>query len=146
LVTQTVIKNWGVLWRADEEGNFAPKFAPAFDNGTSLAHEIMETRIDNFRTHEDVEKYINRCRHHMKWQRKDDRKCGHFESIEKVTNYKPSTLDPVRNLLGLDFAPVYSRIKGLTAVKVPVPLSEARADLICRMVAQRIQKFQKVLG
>jgi hypothetical protein len=137
--------NWGVLWRSDDEGNLVPKFAPAFDNGTSLAHEIMENRIGNFQTEDAVSKYVDRGRHHMKWQRKDQRKCPHFELIQKITRFRRNTLEPIKSIVDLDFSSAYDEIRDLTTAHVSVPLSEARADLICRMVEQRVKKFRKVL-
>ncbi|MEO5369702.1 MAG: HipA domain-containing protein [Magnetococcus sp. DMHC-1] len=38
-------ENWGILWRGDP---LQPELAPAFDNGTSLGHEIMDKNISNF--------------------------------------------------------------------------------------------------
>ena len=40
-------ENWGLLW-SNTGGIPRVRFSPAFDNGTSLGHEITEAALPNF--------------------------------------------------------------------------------------------------
>ena len=138
--------NWGVLWRTNENGEMVPRFAPAFDNGTALAHEIMEERLDRFASEEAIDRYVRRGRHHMKWHRDDPRQCGHFELVSRLATVRPRVVPGLQAVVQQDFDDVYLRIRELRGLQTPVPLSAARADVICRMIESRVQILRKELA
>ena len=60
-------------------------FCPLFDNGTSLGYEILEEKFDSF----NINAYIKRGRHHMKFKLTDDNKDKflgeqHLEMIKQL--------------------------------------------------------------
>jgi hypothetical protein len=136
--------NWGVLWRADEAGNPIPRFAPAFDNGTSLAHEVMEDRLNRFSEAAAVDRYVRRGRHHLRWARSDPKPCAHFELIERLIRARSRLREPIKQVLDLDYDSLFAKIAHLTTVDAPVPLRPERADLICRMIDRRLTVFKEI--
>ncbi|TMJ17317.1 MAG: hypothetical protein E6G92_13375 [Alphaproteobacteria bacterium] len=137
--------NWGVLWRSDDEGNPVPRFAPAFDNGTSLAHEIMEKNLSKFSDPDQIDRYVQKGRHHMKWHSNDTRQMLHFELVQKMITLRSRLADHIRSSLELDFDPLFDEIMRLSGVNAPVALREERADVICKMISRRVQIFREII-
>ncbi|WP_282949568.1 hypothetical protein [Sphingopyxis sp. Geo24] len=138
--------NWGILWRSDEAGKLAPRFSPAFDNGTSLLHEIMEERLDRFADSEAVERYIKRGRHHMKWNVDDVKSAGHIEMIESIIKDRPALIETIAATINVDWGQVFERVAVLRDVASPVPLTQARLEAILSVVARRVEILKSVIS
>lgn len=79
-------ENWGLCFFKGEKGEIRVNLAPAFDNGTSFAHEIIEKNIaTKFKTVQDFERYILKGRHHMTFEA-GGKKQGHIEFISVLAN------------------------------------------------------------
>lgn len=137
--------NWGVLWRADNAGNLSPRFAPAFDNGTSLAHEIMEEKLSAFDS-EALDRYVQRGRHHLRWQRDDQKQCGHIELIRMLAERQPALLTHVHQSLDANIDAAFVEIEALTSMEIAVPLSGERVSVIRRMVNRRIELLREAVA
>ena len=132
--------NWGVLWRAT-----VPRFAPAFDNGTSLMHEITEANIGKFNNDEALEKYILKGRHHIRWQINDIKPLPHLELVERLVLTRPQLTPIVRDILQFNQRNLYDDLMGLTEFEAKVPLSKQRIEVICKLVSKRILAIKKII-
>lgn len=81
--------NWGVLWRADANGRTIPRFAPAFDNGTALLHEILEDRLHRLNSDDGISRYVLRGRHHVRWDVGDPKPVPHLDLIIQLVRQRP---------------------------------------------------------
>ena len=137
--------NWGILWRSDDGGGLAPRFSPAFDNGTSLLHEIVEDRLNRFSDPEALERYVMRGRHHMKWNVDDAKSAGHIDLVASIIRDRPALAEDVRALIEADWDRVFERISELGSIQSPEPLSEARLTAILAVISRRIEILKSVI-
>jgi hypothetical protein len=138
--------NWGVLWRRNPEGQMIPRYAPAFDNGTSLLHEITDANLPKFESTAEIDRYILRGTHHLRWRMEDARRLGHLEFIERFAEIRPAVKPTIVGMVGRDLSVAYEVIRKLTALNVPVPLTEQRADAIIRVVDRRVERLSETLS
>ena len=80
------------------------EMAPAFDNGTSLGHEISETTLQRPWTDAQFDGYIRRGRHHCGWSAADDRRGRHIDLCVRYVDAFPQAGEAMRNVLR--FAPL----------------------------------------
>ena len=137
--------NWGVLWRANPDGGAVPRFAPAFDNGTSLGHELMEERLDRYLSHDAVERYVRKGRHHMRFTRTDEKNAGHFDLIRHMIEMRPQLKSVLARTIVRDPKPLFDEIMSLGNVEISVPLSEARLQFICNSISTRLAILRDVI-
>ncbi len=133
--------NWGVLWRAG-----VPRFAPAFDNGTSLLHEIQEQNLKKFDDEAALDRYILRGRHHVRWEIDDPKPLGHLELVQKLIQKRPALLEIIFNMLSFDRQELYTRLMTLCDFDVKIPISETRMLLIFRLLDRRANLILKCLN
>ena len=124
-------------------GSPHPRFAPAFDNGTSLAHEITDLNISKF-DDDRVDSYVKRGRHHMKLNRDDDRAIKHIEILQTLYLLRKHSRLEARTVLQKDFSPFFAWLRSLPEVEISVPMTEARANLIERMINRRLGLLREV--
>jgi hypothetical protein len=136
--------NWGVLWYPVDR-SWVAQFAPAFDNGTALGHEILEDRVLNF-VSDRLDRYVMRGTHHVRWAEGDARRCGHFELVKRLCDLKPSVRSIVLRSLDFDLGEVEEEVMRMCEVPVAIPLSQARARFILRLLEQRKMKLRETLG
>lgn len=137
--------NWGLVWRFDESGEPRAALASAFDNGTSMGHEIMEERIPCFDDEAQLESYIVRGYHHMRWRGEDERQALHADLPRRLAERYPETRDAMLGCLAFsidDAAAVFDRLCGFVA---PHRLSRARADFMLRLLLRRRERLGEVL-
>ncbi len=125
--------NWGLV-----EG----RFAPAFDNGTSMGHELMENNLAQFHTEAKLMKYVSKGTHHMKWAATDAKRTNHIDFVVRLIQEYPHLKAVV--LQCLDFAPdqVKEIAEALTAFALPEPLTHARADFMTTLLLYRRDVLQ----
>lgn len=131
--------NWGVLWRRDSVGNLNPRFAPAFDNGTSLLHEILERKLPDFADQAYRERYIRRGRHHIRIDKDAPSQMTHVELLQQIVEARPELASYMRPCCEFSSDVLAEQIKSLCEIECGVPFSGIRADAILAIVEQRRQ-------
>jgi hypothetical protein len=137
--------NWGVLWRKNSEDIMVPRFAPAFDNGTSLLHEIMEEKVGSFSDHAVVERYVKRGRHHIRLNINDQKPAQHIELIEMLLITRPNLSKAVGEVLQGISEEMFSDIKSLVGFPSKVPLSANRLEAICQVIQLRCKLLREIV-
>jgi hypothetical protein len=136
--------NWGVLWRADESGTMAPRFAPAFDNGTSLLHEITEQNLAKFDDPEIVTRYVMRGRHHVRWELDNEKPMGHIALIAALLQRRPTVREAVVSMIEAKQDNIYRDIEKLGEFVGPVPLGPKRIETICKVISRRFEILKEI--
>lgn len=136
--------NWELLWNQVQARHV--RMSPVFDNGTSLGYEILESKMDDFFKPDKMKAYINRGRHHIRWQLKDEFQCQHIDLLLQLALKFPRLQERIWQKLSL-FMPdqLHSILENFTYYNVPVPLSRKRADFICHLVISRYQAIKEQL-
>jgi hypothetical protein len=137
--------NWGVLWRRNAQDIMIPRFSPAFDNGTSLLHEILERNLSKFRDPRYRAAYINRGRHHFKWQLSDSKSIQHIELINLLIKERPELQPFVISTTDFGFDNLRNEIMSLPNVTCPVPISEDRCEAMCSVMEDRLTLIRNLL-
>lgn len=145
-------ENWGYLLslsantksvarRKGEHYSVKLRFAPWFDNGTSLGYQIIprkfeqwdDTRLDN---------YIKKGRHHIRFAMDNLTQIGHLESIEFIAKHNAL----VRTLLlkklnSFDTASFVGMMYALVDLPMPLHarLTKSRAEFVIRLTLRRIE-------
>lgn len=139
-------ENWGLLSRMSSDLNMRHwRFAPHFDNGTALGHEIFERKFDVFYQQEANDKalsYINRGMPHMNWESglRWTERLSHHEFLRRLFERFPSCMEAARELLTYDEQELEAHVMSLTLVdNIAVPLSVARAKFMLFLLSQRRQ-------
>ena len=138
--------NWGILWHGLNPNESTAIFAPAFDNGTALGHEITEENLPNFQDPTHVNRYINRGRHHFRWSHDDPRRCGHIELITKLAQRHPELRGVMVHSLSFDIDELEADIRDLCNFDVSVPLSVERSSFVLILVRERQQRLLAALN
>lgn len=151
--------NWGVIWKGvrtinphlgqylgQYDGNLSGRFCPAFDNGSSLIHEIWEDHLDiKFNELQQYEKYIKNGKHHLKYSRKDKKRNGHFELIVKLVNVFPFIGEEILSAIEFDKDEIKSSVLELVQFQGIYPLSEKRCDIILKLIELRRENLKQSL-
>lgn len=128
--------NWGLLWSSDKKPRV--RMSPVFDNGTSLGYEIIEPKMDNFNTPDRMRAYIQKGKHHIRWQVNDDLNCQHVDLLRRLIKKYPELYDHIKNKLDLfELDQLRAMIELCTQYPVAVPLTQRRAEFICHLVNSR---------
>jgi len=140
--------NWGIIWNVEEfaSDKVTATIAPAFDNGTSLGHEIIEKNISKYDSRDTMERYILRGKHHARWQIGDTERLSHAEFLKKFTDKYPDTLQIVFDCLKFDSSKIVEIIYQLTQFDVVVPLTASRAEFMVKLVETRRHYLLRELG
>ncbi|MBF0098028.1 MAG: HipA domain-containing protein [Magnetococcales bacterium] len=137
-------ENWGILWRGIPS---KPQLAPAFDNGTSLGHEVLDDKIPGYITDpQQTVHYIARGRHHMRWHQNRDEKIGHFELIEWLIKNYPNLKQELRECVSFDLGLFNSWLCTLPTFPVPVVPTMERIQWIECLLCLRIERLRSVLA
>lgn len=129
--------NWGLVLN-----NNRYYFSPAFDNGTALGHEILEANFDR----KNLERYIARGTHKMKWERLDNKFLTHRDLLMMYVTKYPDTHDAVRSCLAIDLAMLAKTLARLTQYRVVVPLSKRRADFMMKLIEMRVDNLRRIIA
>ncbi len=146
--------NWGLLWRYRLIGDRnigereKARFAPAFDNGTSLGHEITEKNLTVTTQAERIERYVQRGHHHMRWSLEDVKPAGHFDLIGLIAEKWPDTRQFMASLLAYSPADLEAQLSDLVAFPVPPPysLSAERLHWVYALLRVRREHLLMVLS
>ena len=138
--------NWCIIHREIQppEGVYSDgmRFAPVFDNGTSLGHERLPASFQYDDESKQLDKYISKGQHHMKWRLSDDSKAGHLELVKNLAHKYPETrqvmLDCLKRVNNESFNGILNE---LVAFEVPQRLTGARAALMFELLKRRHQRL-----
>lgn len=129
--------NWGLLWREERA-----RMAPAFDNGTSLGHEIMGRKLAGFFDRERMERYVGRGTHHMRWRADDEGRPQHAALISRLLERFPAVREHARSRLErFNIAAMRTIIRSMTEFEIPVPLSPERAEFVSDLTETRYRRL-----
>ncbi|MBF0460043.1 MAG: HipA domain-containing protein [Magnetococcales bacterium] len=136
-------ENWGILWRGTP---VRPELAPAFDNGTSLGYEMTDDGIAQFMANpvEQTERYIDRGRHHMRWN-PTGAKYGHFELVAYLLAKYPEFRQNIADCLSFDRNVLYAWMHLLPRFPVPAAPTPVRIQWIERLLQLRMKRLHSVL-
>jgi hypothetical protein len=137
--------NWGLVSSGDHYD-----FSPAFDNGTSMGHEIVEEKL--FKKPADFEKYILRKRatHHIRWEKIDKTKLGHFELLKKIIEKYPNMANYMVSCANFSLKSFEDDLLSLQEISNQLPepyakLTRERADFIFQLIKLRQSKVLEIL-
>lgn len=128
-------ENWGII---------LPSVAvsPAFDNGTSMGHEIIKEKFPGL----DKQRYIHKGTHHMKWEISDEKSAGHLDLLQKINESYPESRAIMCNCLNFDTATLKDEIMKLTLFDTYTRLSKERAEFIFELIVLRKNSLLTQLG
>jgi hypothetical protein len=143
--------NWGhllhavklsksVARRRGEKFDIKWKFAPWFDNGTSLGHELLTekfTRWDN----PALDRYIFRGKHHLRFSRQNLERIGHMDSFRLISKRADVRALLLKRLKKFDLTRLAQVLDHLVALPAPAGgnLTPERAEFILRLTRRRVQ-------
>ncbi|MFI3199803.1 MAG: hypothetical protein QX196_15940 [Methylococcaceae bacterium] len=137
--------NWGLLWQASSE-RLKVRMAPVFDNGTSLGYEILERNMDNFYTSGRMQSYINKGRHHIRYQLQDEYPAQHAELLVFLANKYPGIASRIKNKLNaFDMDRLRAITINFTKFRIGIRLTEKRAEFVCHLIEARYLAINKRL-
>ncbi len=132
--------NWGLLWA---QKHSSVRMAPVFDNGTGLGYEILEAKMKNFSNPARMQTYIDKGRHHMRWQLIDKSQAQHVMLLVQLLKKHSVLKDRMKNKLALFQKEHLKAMMTLcTEYPVNIPLSQARADFVCNLVTARFKAIR----
>ncbi|WP_152525051.1 MULTISPECIES: hypothetical protein [Marinobacter] len=137
-------ENWGVIWNRDED---RARFSPYFDNGTSLGHELFEKKIETL-LHDDgaLLHYIQKGRHHMRWNRDDAARMGLIEGVRQFCAKYPSIIPTLTDrLTRWDSGQLKQILDNLTEFDIAAPLTALRAEFVYSLTMKRRELLLKAL-
>lgn len=135
-------ENWGLLW-SNSGGAPRVRFSPAFDNGTSLGHEITEAALPKFADGAHLARYVSRGRHHMKWTMSEGR-LGHFEMLHRLVEAYPSARRAVRLVANASWDSIAEEINAVTFLARTVDMTEDRSSFVLALTECRHHLLQEL--
>lgn len=150
--------NWGHLLKAvrvsksvarrrGEPFDVKWRFAPWFDNGTSLGHELLNDKFTKWND-ATLERYILRGKHHMRYSRTNLERMGHIASLGFIRSHAGVKALLLKRLKEFDLEALAVVLHRL--VDLPAPpggnLTRDRADFILRLTHRRAQLAMETLN
>ncbi len=139
-------ENWGIIENKRFEKILSARFSPAFDNGTSLGHEIMETKLKEFADPNRILTYIKKGKHHVKWHLKESKQCGHFELITRFIEKYPSSRETILDCLKFDEEELKKYVYELSEFDVKDKISEERCQFVVNLILKRREIISEALS
>ena len=141
--------NWGIVYKKGKNGYEYIEFSPAFDNGTSMGHEILEHKFVNFDNPDRLNTYLtnSKARHHMKFNLEDHIQYNFIDFMRRFfTEYKINT-DNILKYIDFSFNEFVDSISPLINVEVPdkYKLTRGRLDFILKLLKMRIQMMKDLI-
>jgi hypothetical protein len=144
--------NWGLIWYnsigvdSSNIENLVAMFSPAFDNGTAMGHEILGKNFCKFEDPAYLKRYVARGTYHIKWTQKDEKRLGFREFLLKFSSKYPESKKEMFETLRFDIERLVDDIMELTAFKVYLPLSKARAIFMTNLLRYRHQQLLELVS
>lgn len=138
-------ENWGLILYGTSSSNKIVRYSPAFDNGTSLGHEILPVKFNNFNNPMRLAQYIAKGTHHIKWKQDSNAGIGHIELIKAISSNSRFRILAL-NMLSFKESDLSNEILSLSLVDTPVPFSHERATFTNKLIMARRNALLKELG
>jgi hypothetical protein len=123
------------------------RFAPWFDNGTSLGHELLSGKFTQW-DDAALDRYILRGRHHMRYSRENLTRMGHLDSLRFIKTHAGVRTLLLRRLRDFDLGSLARTLEVLTDLPAPAGgnLSQERAVFILRLTRRRVELAKETLS
>ena len=135
-------ENWGLLWIVRSDGPTAG-YAPMFDNGSSLGHELTEDAIERYADPTVLDHYIARGRHHVRWGLNSERE-AQFPLLDRFYRTQPAARAPIRRVGRTDAGLIIAEIDAVATLGRGTELTDARSRFISRIVQRRHAMIQTI--
>lgn len=131
--------NWGFVFQ-----NSSVRLAPLFDNGTSLGHERFPEHVSRW-TGEDVNRYIAKGSHHVRWSLADATPLrGHITLLKRALAEWPDTRATAGERLNFSTAELAECFADLMELPAPLQLSPERSAFMLRLLIRRHEMLQSL--
>lgn len=135
--------NWGIVTNGDQS---EARIAPAFDNGTSLGHEIRAEKFVLANDAQWLKTYVDKGRHHIRWKISDLKPMNHLLLLTELMATYPSIKQTIINCIDrVDFDKVNTILKRLCSFDVPVKLTKERAEFLLTLLRYRYNTIKPIL-
>lgn len=131
-------ENWELL-HYPCSGNIAFAMSPAFDNGTAMGYDVLG---------KDIQKYIEKGTHHMKWHQDDAKQMGHFALLIKLIETLPNAGKTIAEVVSHDLEKAYNTIRSFPQYELQntqYALSDARVAWMIALIKARIERIKQLL-
>lgn len=136
-------ENWGVLWNKSS-GNC--RFAPFFDNGTSLGHELFPSKfLKTIKDEQMLAAYVRRGCHHMKWNLGERRRLPLIEGVRLYCEKFPNIIQVLVDKLNWKDDTLAEILSELTTFNIKSPLTSERTEFIFKLTQYRKNLLLKTL-
>lgn len=135
--TDRHVDNWGAISISDASNISRIRFAPLFDNGTSMAYELNESRLAQFVDTPRLLRYVNKGTHQMYWRKEDARRLSHPQFLKRFYAEFPDQRAGIEARLRISDRTLQKVVEGLAAFDVPVLLSRERARAMVDLLRMR---------
>lgn len=137
-------ENWGLIWI---EGAQKAYFAPYFDNGTSLGHELELTKMRRMmRQTSELDGYLRRGKHQMRWAEGGQRRMPLIEGVrwycEQYPDIRPILIERLRGLCEDELSIMLNQ---MTQFDIPHPFTEQRAEFVAFLTLARRERLLQAL-
>lgn len=136
--------NWGILIRK-RKGIAQYALSPLFDNGTSLGHELLTTKVATW-ADDRYDFYIRRGRHHLRWSREDEKSCQHLDMLCRMQDEAGGSIPGLRQKLeNFDIGILEAELSKLCQMEMLMPMTVDRKNLYIRLIALRRKRILEAL-
>ena len=111
--------------------------------GYNILSEKLSTKLSN------LEAYINKGTHHMKWLMSDAKHAGHFELLQKLVAKFPQIEQSILTKLHRDISVISQEILQLTDFPIHnrnYILTKERAHFITKLIESRYTKLREMFN
>jgi len=136
--------NWGLMVCRSENSKQKIRMAPAFDNGTSLGHEILPQNFDKFNNPIFLQKYLKRGTHHLRLTIDAKARISHFDLVEILKKSCLQILSEQLRILDLDR--LLLQLLELSEFKVPTPISKDRLLFAYMLIKERYLEITDIIN
>lgn len=129
-------ENRGLIWA---DNGPKTRFAPYFDNGTSLGHELQSDKMRRMmRDPNELNGYLRRGKHQMRWSLTERERLPLIDGVSRYCEHFPE-IRPIliERLLGVCEDELETVLVNYTQFDIPQPLTQQRAEFIAFLTIQR---------
>lgn len=133
--------NWGFIGVNETH---AVHLAPAFDNSTSLASELVEEKLSGYLAQNEVKlrQYISKGKAHIRWSADGVNliRLNHFQLLKNIAQQKSFLVDDIKGMTRFTNEQIEVLLDGLAKIEIGNPkyrLSETRRNPIKRIICLR---------
>lgn len=137
--------NWGCIFIRRQGRPLSATMAPLFDNGTSLGHERFPNNLAGWKD-ENFQRYVTKGTHHVRWQKDDERRCGHLDTFAKLKIAFPEQIDNLTTKVdNFNIAALVLQLEHLCRLPLKVPLTQDRKNLYIKLLEVRKHRIREAL-